>query len=107
MKPADNSEPIQKVARHLSWLLSGLAGLLLGAFITFVPFYLHALEDWELADKTTFFPRELGDIASFYSHIWSAGGIAGAVLGLVALGTIRHFNSKQAVNQKALKAGGH
>ncbi len=96
MSQVDSAE-IKKpgTKRQLWWLWSGAIGFAAGALIVFTPLYLHALEDWDLADKTTFFPQEFGSIACFYSQLWLVGGTVGALLALLAVGALRHFKAKQ------------
>ena len=85
----------QEPQRQLWWLWSGAIGFAAGALIVFTPLYLHALEDWDLSDKTTFFPREFGSIACFYSQLWLVGGAVGALLALLAVGALRRFKAKE------------
>lgn len=85
----------QEPKRQLWWLWSGAIGFAAGALIAFTPLYLHALEDWDLADKTTFFPREFGSIVCFYSQLWLVGGVVGTLLALLIVGALRHFKAKQ------------
>ena len=75
------------------WLWSLVIGCVSGSLITFAPFYFHALEDWDLADKSTLFPREIGDIIGFYAPMWLVGGAIGAALGLAAFGITRFLKS--------------
>lgn len=80
--------------RKLWWLWSGPIGFAAGALIVFTPLYIHALEDWDLADKTTFFPREFGSTVSFYSQLWLVGGAVGALLVLLTIAVLRSFHAK-------------
>lgn len=96
MSPVDSTEIKKQVPQmQLWWLWPGAIGFAAGALIVFTPLYLHALEDWDLSDKTTFFPREFGTIACFYSQLWLVGGALGALLALLAVGALRHFKAKE------------
>jgi len=62
-----------------------VVGFALGALSIFTPLYLHALKDWDLDEKATLFPAELGSMVSFYHQLWLVGGIVGALLALAAV----------------------
>jgi len=71
-----------------------MIGFAVGALSVLTPFYFHALQDWDLADKTTLFPPEAGSIIGFYSQIWLVGGIVGVLLALAAVGASQHFKAR-------------
>lgn len=79
----------------LAWLLAAFAGLCLGGIGTLLPFYFHALNDWDLSDKTTLFPREIGIIVQTYSQFWISGAIAGLFAGMGFFALYKRFFDKK------------
>lgn len=79
----------------MGWFWSATAGLLIGGLGTLLPFYFHALNDWDLADKTTLFPKEMGNIVLSYSQYWICGAVIGATVGLAIYAATQKIRQKQ------------
>ncbi|MBZ0189089.1 MAG: hypothetical protein K8F91_22785 [Candidatus Obscuribacterales bacterium] len=80
---------------YLGWILSAIAGFVIGGLVTLLPFYLHALNDWDLSDKSTLFPAEAIQIVQFYSSTWMIGAVIGALLFIAIFAGIKAIRKKK------------